>query len=140
MVIKEFPNSKIEPFEITSPETTQYNCLAWAMHDTQRWWDTEDDYFWIDTNKDSLLQTLIEMCQKLGFQICDNAQLEQNYEKIVLFSTDNQYCTHVARQLNNGRWTSKLGQSYDVTHSINAIENGIYGKATIFLKIITTIK
>ncbi|TAE72750.1 MAG: hypothetical protein EAZ85_08915 [Bacteroidetes bacterium] len=103
MVIKEFPNSKKEPFEITSPETPEYNCLAWAMHDTQRWWDTEDDDFWIDTNKDNLLQTLIEMCQKLGFQICDNSQLKQNYEKIALFSVDNQYCTHVARQLNNGK-------------------------------------
>ncbi|HAI76621.1 MAG TPA: hypothetical protein DCM08_10270 [Microscillaceae bacterium] len=134
MVVKEFPHTEKEPFEITSPETDQYNCLAWAMHDSQRWWDTADDDFWIEANRDNLLQTVIEVCQKLGFQVCEDEQLEEGYEKIALFSNDKQYCAHVARQLNNGKWTSKLGQSFDVIHSIFAIENGIYGNAAIFLK------
>ena len=29
-----FPNSADFPFEITSPETTQYNCVAWALGDS----------------------------------------------------------------------------------------------------------
>jgi hypothetical protein len=25
-------------FEITSAEAEDYNCIAWAAHDTERWW------------------------------------------------------------------------------------------------------
>lgn len=39
-----------------------------------------------------------------------------------------------ARQLDNSFWTSKLGVSYDVQHSLPAIEGGMYGNVCAFLK------
>ena len=135
MTLKEFPNSQNEPFEETSPETDQYNCLAWVMHDTQRWWDTEDEDFWVSNlPQDSTLKTLVLLGEKQGFVVCDNGQLEKGYEKMALFSLEGTYCTHVARQLASGQWTSKLGTSYDVTHSLKAMEGGIYGNVVQFLK------
>jgi hypothetical protein len=60
--------------------------------------------------------------------------LKLDLKKIALFSIDNKECSHVARQTDNGKWTSKLGVSYDVQHSLHSIEGGIYGKAVIFMK------
>jgi len=51
-----------------------------------------------------------------------------------LFSKDNIECLHIARQIEKDKWTSKLGSSYDVLHSLKSIENGIYGTASIFLE------
>ncbi len=43
-----FPNSFTSPFLITSEEDDTYNCMAWSVHDTERWWDWEEDAFWIE--------------------------------------------------------------------------------------------
>ena len=43
-----FPNSFDFPFEITSPETAQYNCVAWALGDSENWWEADEDYLWLD--------------------------------------------------------------------------------------------
>ena len=43
-----FPNSVDFPFEITSPETTQYNCVAWALGDSFNWWEADDECLWLD--------------------------------------------------------------------------------------------
>lgn len=63
-----------------------------------------------------------------------NGEYQPGYQKIVLFSTDKIHCTHVARQLENGNWTSKLGVSHDVEHTLTAMEGGIYGDGVVFMK------
>jgi hypothetical protein len=43
--------------------------------------------------------------------------------------------TYVARQLPDGRWTSKLGQLEDVTHATtDALEGSDYGEVVQFMK------
>ena len=44
----DFPNSYLEPFIITSPITTYYNCIAWAFGDDSRWYwpDPYDMAYW----------------------------------------------------------------------------------------------
>jgi hypothetical protein len=48
-----FPNLTDHHHEITNPRTIDYNCIAWAASNTQRWWQpggfwpiesTRDDY------------------------------------------------------------------------------------------------
>jgi hypothetical protein len=43
-----FPNLAMTRYEITSPATSRYNCIAWAATDTNRWWwpDPLGIYFW----------------------------------------------------------------------------------------------
>jgi len=135
LIEKSFPNSYKEPFEITSSETPDYNCLAWALNDNSKWYESDDDYFWFnDIARDNLLTTIQKIFENLGFHQTNFAKYQIDYERIALFSIDNNECSHLARQIDEDKWTSKLGSSYDVNHSIKSIENGIYGNAVIFLE------
>ena len=35
---RDFPNLLTTGYEITSPDTIDYNCIAWAAEDNERWW------------------------------------------------------------------------------------------------------
>ncbi len=130
-----FPNSYESPFIITSVETDKYNCVAWSMLDIERWWDWEEGAFWIEgIPKNGELATFIHLFNKLDFEGCLDGECEPKYQKIALFSDDDIHCTHVARQLENGNWTSKLGVSYDVEHTLKAMEGGMYGNVALFMR------
>jgi len=132
---KHFPNSFSEPMEITSPETSDYNCLAWSLNETQKWFDFEEDYIWFpNIENDYNLNNFVQLFENLGFSVSDSSIFETGFEKIALFSLDNEECSHVARQTVNGKWTSKLGVSYDVLHTLSSIAGGIYGEAVVFMK------
>ncbi|MBC7382893.1 MAG: hypothetical protein H7296_07835 [Bacteroidia bacterium] len=47
-------------------------------------------------------------------------------EKIAIYGDTFSYSTHTARQVQNGFWTSKLGQHFDATHTINSMSGGSY--------------
>jgi hypothetical protein len=34
----EFPNLHVNNHKVTSPQTPEYNCIAWAAGDDERWW------------------------------------------------------------------------------------------------------
>lgn len=130
-----FPNSFSDPFIITSPETSAYNCVAWAINDTGNWWEPDEGYLWAnDIPFDYSITTFVLFLETLGFKVCGDASLEQSFEKIVLFSTDGNNCSHMARQLETGKWTSKLGISHDVEHSLKSMAGGIYGEVVLILK------
>jgi hypothetical protein len=42
--------------------------------------------------------------------------------------------THAARQLDNGRWTSKLGELEDIEHSLRDLEGAAYGTVVQVMK------
>jgi hypothetical protein len=68
----------------------------------------------------------------LGYQPCETAELEAGVEHIALYCLDGKP-THAARQLPDGKWTSKLGKFLDSTHTLTGLEGPVYGKATHFL-------
>jgi hypothetical protein len=70
----------------------------------------------------------------LGYMLCDHEQLETGFEKVALFADPLAVPTHAARQLANGRWTSKLGQAEDIEHELRALEGAIYGAIVLLLK------
>ena len=41
--------------------------------------------------------------------------------------------THASRQLSNGNWTSKLGQSEDIEHTLAALAGSVYGDVALIL-------
>ena len=62
-----------------------------------------------------------------GYSLCEDDALEQGYEKIALYAFVGHF-THVARQLEDGRWSSKLGSLELITHpSLSSLAGGIYG-------------
>ncbi len=134
--LKEFPNSALEPFEMTSPATGMYNCIAWALGKTYGffWPGLEEYYNWPDhLPRSESLDGLALIFQDSGCEACQNALLETGFQKVTLFAKDGAP-THAARQLPDGSWTSKLGALEDVRHSIFAISGGMYGEVVLVLK------
>ncbi len=43
-----FPGLAASAYRVTSPRTPDYNCIAYAAGDEERWWepDEEQDHFW----------------------------------------------------------------------------------------------
>jgi hypothetical protein len=132
----QFPYSYIDPFTITSPEDEFYNCIAWAYGDNTRfYWPVEHpDAYWPPGIKKTVeIDSFIELYSSIGYIMCDNAELEEGIEKVAIYSQFG-VPTHAARQLPNGLWTSKLGRSNDVSHTLDNIRDGIYGNVTVLMK------
>lgn len=133
----DFPNSYNEPFLITSQQTWSYNCIAWAFGDDKKWyWPTEHpSHYWPPNIRRELdLQSFIELYELVSYKICDSPDLEDSLEKIAIFAFPNGDPSHAAKQLPNGKWTSKMGPWHDVEHTFNSINNSPgYGNATIFM-------
>ena len=67
--------------------------------------------------------------------VCKNEKFENGFEKVALYVDKDGAPTHAARQLPNGKWTSKLGNGEDIEHeTIHVVEGDGYGKAKYFLK------
>lgn len=153
-IIKLFPGLKHDSdFYVTSEQTFDYNCIAWALGiSNYRFWpvvrdengkivpvenydEREDLLYWPDgVARDESLSAFVSLFEHYGFEQCENPELEPNYTKIALYQQCGQ-CTHAARQLPNGLWTSKLGPLNDIQHgSPQSLEGDFYGKVYCYMK------
>jgi len=74
-----------------------------------------------------------EAFANLGYVVCNDDQFEGGYEKVALFALAGEP-KHVARQLPNGRWTSKLGPMEDVEHALHDLTRMVYGSVVLVMK------
>lgn len=124
-------------FKLTSPETMNYNCIAWAAHDLNNyWWPSQHPrYYWPEGFP--LVNTIENFVATFGaknFQVCERPNFESGYEKVALYAKDGRP-THMARMLPNGRWTSKLGDMWDIEHrTLDGLEDSDYGQVVRLLK------
>ena len=108
-----FPSLGTNEYSIESPQTVSYNCIAWAVGDTTRWWWPDNVYFWPSPPpREVAIDTFVTMFEGFGYSVCEDAEYEDGFEKIAIYADPNKEPTHVARQLPSGRWTSKLGASW----------------------------
>ena len=108
-----FPN--LRSYRITSPVSLQYNCVAWALGINSQWWS--HDRIWLDFVPRSLeAQALMQLFEAFGYIVCDSDEREPGYDKVALYALNGEW-QHAARQLDDGRGTSKLGPFEDITHS-----------------------
>jgi len=125
-------------FEITSPETDTYNCIAWAVGDVTQWWWPTPKYacYWPPgVPRDNTLPSVTLIFEMHGYAICDNASIEHGFEKVAIYEHDIFGVEHVARQLQCGHWTSKIGEWEDIKHQHpSALDGEEYGKAVRFMK------
>ena len=62
-------------------------------------------------------------------------ELEAGHEKVALYADDQGEWTHVARQLPDGWWTSKLGPDEDILHRTpQALAGDLYGQVQAIMK------
>jgi hypothetical protein len=124
----------------TSVAAKEYNCIAWAADDTARlWWPDEDgDGFWPDgVKREVTLESFVQAFNTLGYVVCENGDLEEGFEKIAIYANLSTP-THAARQLRNGKWTSKLGfddrVGVDISHDSPELLTDVYGTVVQFMK------
>jgi hypothetical protein len=108
---------------MTSPYDRRYNCIAWAAGFTDNWWEPDEDgigYWPPGVPREYSLDAYLWALESVGFERCDSANLEPGFEKVAFFAKATAP-THAARQLANGKWTSKLGPSEDIEHVLDAL-------------------
>jgi hypothetical protein len=136
----DFTKLTAEKWEVSSAIDDGYNCIAFAVHDTQQFWDPSmvgvRGYYWPPgIPRDWRVTTLIKLYEIHGFRKCDSLTLEKEFEKIVIYSTSSDAGTHAARQKRSGVWTSKLGSCEDIEHeSAEGLEGITYGNVTVIMK------
>jgi len=132
-----FPQLVNSRYEITSPRETAYNCVAWAAGDDSRWWWPAEPpfaYWPPGVAREESLASFIEALSTMGYEKCDAGDREADYEKLAIFTASDGVPTHMARQLADGSWTSKLGSLEDIRHEdIHALAGTEYGEVAIFL-------
>jgi hypothetical protein len=128
-----FPNLATTEFQITSPPDRQYNCIAWAAGDTsQNWWPGRS-YWPPGIPAEETVDAFILAFQTLGYTPCADGGLEEEYEKVALYALAGAP-KHAARQLPNGKWSSKLGAAVDVEHVLEGVCGDLYGTVVQFMK------
>jgi hypothetical protein len=129
-----FPRLTPENHRVTSPETAEYNCIAWAAHATAHCWQPGVHWPGPAEPDDYGIEALQEAFRTLGFEPCMDGSLESGFEKVALYG-DQVFYTHAARQLPNGKWTSKLGEAEDIEHDApEDVAFGVYGQVVQFMR------
>ena len=96
-----FPRLATTQYEVTSPETTDYNCIAWAAGSIDCWWwpDLDESFFWpTGIERHETLPAFIRAFAVLGYSECLTGDYEGDLEKVAVFAANGQP-THAARQL-----------------------------------------
>jgi hypothetical protein len=128
-----FPHLKKSEFQICSPESVEYNCIAWAAgrSDVLCW--PNNMMFWpLTCPCEETVDAFIAFFATLGYKPCKDGEKERGIEKIALYAKGSKP-KHAARQLRSGKWTSKLGISFDIEHDLKDLEGSTYGNVVLFL-------
>jgi hypothetical protein len=131
----EFPRLRNEGYIVKSQATRNYNCIAWAAGDTNRWWwpDAGKQYHWPEgIPRDNTVDAFIAAYTQLGYEVADSQELEEGLEKVAIYTKD-KLPTHAARQLPSGMWTSKLGREEDIEHTLRGLTESVYGEVAVIL-------
>jgi hypothetical protein len=133
---QDWPGLAQTQYRITSPHTGDYNCLAWAIEENDRWWSPlpEADYYWPEgVPREVSVEAFVKAYETLGFVVCEDGELEAGVEKLAIYATSDGRPQHVARQLSNGLWTSKLGRLEDIEHELEGLSGSLYGTVRCFM-------
>jgi uncharacterized protein (UPF0297 family) len=95
-----------------------YNGVAWAMFDRNKYWDPDPfhQFYWpTHLLRERTLRVFEQLFEDHEYEYTDNFQFESGYEKIVIYVLDGQP-THVARQEDFDKWTSKMDRCEEINH------------------------
>ena len=120
------PNITPDQYGPESPESIDYNCIAYAIGRTDVWFQPQSSglpgpppvYEWANSAPDeSELSAYIAFFESHGFRGCDDGDLEADFQKIAIYSHHAfPWEFHASRQLENGWWVSKFGVGKDLEH------------------------
>jgi hypothetical protein len=131
-----FPHLRNGGYEETSAQTCLYNCIGWAAGDLENWWWPSQDSFWpLDSVDDESVENFEKAFNvALDYQVCENGDLEEGFEKVAIFARDRRV-KHMARQIQTGVWSSKLGRGWDITHhAVDGVNCDVYGEPVSYMR------
>lgn len=109
---------------IIGAENPAYNCISWSYGVTNAW--------------NNPPQNPIAYFKDMGFKLCVIGDVDK---KIAVWFNQDGAVTHAAvRKIVTiqGKsvwcWTSKLGESYCIAHSLDRLNGGIYGQPGMYFK------
>ena len=133
-----FPGLAKGGYVINSPRANNYNCIAWAAGDTSKWWwpapEGEEAFWPSGVARAESLPAFRDAFATLGYSECSGDDVEPGFEKVALFANDQGVPLHAARQLPNGRWTSKLGELEDIEHVLHDLTGSAYGAVVLLMR------
>jgi len=109
---KTFKKLSSTNYRVTS-NAASYNCLAYAAGDTRVPWDPigEPFAYWPRrVPKNRKPSTIKLIFARQGFKPRADGSLDPAFEKVAILSVSENEYGHVAIQLPNGSWSSKLGR------------------------------
>lgn len=128
-----FPRLKGTTYAVQDNPTTTYNCIGWAAGDTTRWWWPNKYGYWPSgIARKVTVESFEAVFGTLGYQRCDNGGRVEGVEKIAIY-TKNGVPTHAARQMENGTWTSKMGQGVLISHELDWLIGTAYGSPAFYM-------
>lgn len=85
--------------------------------------------------RDDRLEDWVRALGLNNFEPTDNWDLEDGFEKVCIYVNAAGSPEHVARQLESGKWTSKIGKLEDIEHeTLTGLKGVEYGRPTVMLK------
>jgi hypothetical protein len=105
--------------------TPTYNCIARAVGDETQWWEhgARLCYWPPAIQRGDNLESWIKVFEYHGYSKTNDTFLEQGCERVAIYVDLDMSPTHVAKQLPDGRWKSKLGKGHDIEHdTLDALE------------------
>jgi hypothetical protein len=131
LIRNEFPKLSPTQFSVSSPETTDYNCIAHAAGESDRfWWPFgPPHYYWPPAvPRELTLASFIAAYATIGYEPCTSFKAEKGFEKVVIYTDQQGIPTHAARLLDDAKWSSKLGESFDIEHkTLGGLSGTLYG-------------
>lgn len=134
-----FPNLQFVDYEVQSPFTGEYNCIGWAAGEDDRFWwphpSPKDGYWPLGVSREETLESFVSAFRTLGYELTEDEQAKSDSEKVAIYVGSDGRPLHMARQLESGTWTSKLGSCVDIEHeSLHGLEGQQYGHVAQILK------
>ena len=136
---EDLPHLAAEGYVITSDPNSDYNCIAYAAGETDRWRThvEGDDYYWPEhASRTPSIVSLKEVFAGLGYDPSEDAVHEPGFRKIALYADQRGDWTHAAVQLPSGGWSSKLGPDEDISHRApESLDSAAYGEVHCFMRL-----
>jgi hypothetical protein len=138
-----FPNLKENNSAITSNNNNyNYNCIAWAAGRNDEWWwpdENHREYWPPKVPRKLIVSAFVQAFGTVGYVRCKNSNYDEGFEKIAIYASKaakgKLVPEHAARQLIDGRWTSKMGLDEDIEHlTVNDVAGPAYGRVVCYMR------
>jgi len=133
----EFPGLLSTAYEVTSPQDSRYNCIAYVIGDLNHFWYDANikGYYWPPGEPSAdTLEGWLKVFALHGYTETDDDAFEPSYEKIAIYA-GTEGPEHVARQKASGLWTSKMGKGRDIDHAaLSDLEGECYGRVVRIMR------